>query len=111
MDAEPGFTKGALTALQAGERDGHEVVCALMLDDMSIRKHVQWDGKAGKYHVFVDYGTDVDDDSLPEALDTLVFMALSLNSNSNVSCGYFLVNSLTGEEKANMNIEHCKIEH
>ena len=58
IDAEPGFAKEALTALQAkvlaGERDGQEVVRALMLDDMSIRKHVQWDGKAGKYRGFVD---------------------------------------------------------
>ena len=58
IDAEPGFTKEALTALQvkdlAGERDGQEVVCALMLDEMSIRKHVQWDGKAEKYRGFVD---------------------------------------------------------
>ena len=70
-----------------------------MLDEMSTRKHVQWDGKAGKNRGFVDCGTDVDDDSFPEASDTLVFMAVSLNS---VPCGYFLVNGLTEEEKANM---------
>ena len=106
MDAEPGFTKEALTALQAkvlaGKREGQEVVCALMLDEMSIRKHVQWDGKAGKYRGFVDCGTKVDDDSLPEATDALVFVAVSVNSNWKVPCGYFLVNGLTGEEKANL---------
>jgi hypothetical protein len=63
MDAEPGFTKEALTALKAkvlaGKRDGQEVVCALMLDEMSIRKHVQWDGKADKYRGFVDCGTKI----------------------------------------------------
>ena len=47
----------------------------LLLDEMSIRKHVQWDGKAGKYRGFVDLGTKIDDDSLPEATEALVFMA------------------------------------
>ena len=106
MDAEPGFTKEALTALQAkvlaGKREGQEVVCALMLDEMSIRKHVQWDGMAGKYRGFVDCGTKVDDDSLPEAIDALVFVAVSVYSNWKVPCGCFLVNGLTEEEKANM---------
>ncbi len=104
MDGEPGFTKEALTALKAkvlaAKRDGQKVVCALMLDEMSIRKHVQWDGK--RYRGFVDLGTDIDDDSLPEATEALVFMAVSLNSNWKVPCGYFLVNGLTGEEKANL---------
>ena len=73
-----------------------------MLDEMSIRKHVQWDSKAEKYCGFVDLGTDIDDDLLPEAPEALVFMAVSVNSNWKVPCGYFLVNGLTGEEKANL---------
>ena len=109
MDGEPGFTKEALTALQAkvfaGKRDGQKVACSLMLDEMPIRKHVQWDGKAQKYCGFVDLGTDIDDDSLPEATEALVLMAVSVNSNWKVPCGYFLVNGLTGEEKANLTID------
>ena len=104
MDGEPGFTKEAMTGLKAkvlaGKRDGQEIICSLMLDEMSIRRHVQWDGK--KYRGFVDLGTNIDDDSLPEATEALVFMAVSVNSNWKVPCGYFLVNGLTGEEKANL---------
>ena len=41
MNGEPGFTKNALAALKAkvlaAKRDNQEVVCALMLDEMSIR--------------------------------------------------------------------------
>ena len=106
MDGEPGFTEEALTALKAkvlaAKRDGQEVVCALMFDEMSIRKHVQWDAKADKYRGFVDCGTKVDDDSLPEATEALVYLAVSVNSNWKVPCGYFLVNGLTAEEKANL---------
>ena len=88
----------------AAKRDGQEVVCSLMLDEMSIRKHVEWDGK--RYRGFVDLGTNInDDDSLPEATDALVFMAVSVNSNWKVPCGYFLVAGLTGEQKANLTKE------
>ena len=56
MDGEPGFTKDAMAALKAkvlaAKRDGQEVVCALMLDEMAIRKHVEWDGK--RFRGFVD---------------------------------------------------------
>ena len=91
MNGEPGFTKDAMTALKAkvlaAKRDNQEVVCALMLDEMSIRKHVEWDGK--QFRGYVDLGTGINDDSLPEATDALVFMAV-------VPCGCFLVNGLTG---------------
>ena len=107
MDGEPGFTKDALTALKAkvlaAKRDNQEVVCALMLDEMSIRKHVDWDGKC--FRGYVDLGTGINDDSLPEATDALVFMAVSVNSSWKVPCGYFLVNGLTGAEKANLTKE------
>ena len=107
MNGEPGFTKDAMSALKAkvlaAKRDGQEVVCGLMLDEMSIRKHVEWDGK--RFRGYVDLGTGIDDDSLPEATDALVFMAVSVNSSWKVPCGYFLVNGLTGEEKANLTKE------
>ena len=104
MNGEPGFTKNALAALKAkvlaAKRDNQEVVCALMLDEMSIRKHVEWDGK--QFRGFVDLGTGINDDSLPEATDALVFMAVAVNASWKVPCGYFLVNGLTGAEKANL---------
>ena len=73
MNGEPGFTKDAMTALKAkvlaAKRDNQEVVCALMLDEMSIRKHVEWDGK--QFRGYVDLGTGINDDLLPEATDAL----------------------------------------
>ena len=107
MDGEPGFTKDAMAALKAkvlaAKSDGQEVVCALMLDEMAIRKHVEWDGK--RFRGFVDLGTGINDDSLSPATDALVYMAVSLNSNWKVPCGYFLVNGLSGNEKAGLTKE------
>ena len=52
--------------------------------------------------LFVYLGTKIDDDSLLEATEALVFIAVSVNSNWKVPCGYFLANGLAGEEKANL---------
>ena len=47
IDGKPGFMKDALTALKAkvltAKRDNQEIICVLMLDEMSMRKHVKWD--------------------------------------------------------------------
>ena len=61
INSDPGFTKDPLTALKA--KDNQEVVCALMPDEMAIRKHIEWDGK--QFHGYVDLGTGINDDSLP----------------------------------------------
>ncbi len=66
MNGEPGFTQNAMAALKAkvlaARRDNQEVVWALMLDEMSIRKHGEWDGK--QFRGYVDLGTGINDDSL-----------------------------------------------
>lgn len=45
---------------------------------------------------------DLKTDSLPMAKEALVFLVVALNSNWKVPVGYFLTNSLTGQEKANL---------
>ena len=45
------------------KKSGHERVCALMLDEMAIKKHVQWDGT--KFNGYVDLGTECDDNTNP----------------------------------------------
>lgn len=49
IDGDPGFTKEALDAIAMkasdNQRKGIETICCLMVDEMAIRKHVEWDGK------------------------------------------------------------------
>ena len=71
-----------------------------MFDEMSIRKHIQWDGK--RFTGFINYGTGLADDSMPPATEALVLMAVSLDSSWKVPCGYFLTDGLTSKEKANL---------
>jgi hypothetical protein len=105
VNGEPGFTDEVFAALkirvQQAHESGHELVCSLMLDEMSIRKHMQWDGY--KFRGFVDIGTvDKTDDSAPPATEVLVFMIVSLNSHWKVPCAYFLIAGLSGVERANL---------
>ncbi len=103
--ADPGFTEPAFEAIKAkvdiAKASGIEVVCSLMLDEMAIRKHVAWDGN--EYRGFVDLGDGVeDDDCSPVAKDALVLMAVCINGSWKVPCGYFLIDGLSGSERANL---------
>ncbi len=63
-------------------------MCALMLDEIAIRKQVSWDGK--QLTGYVDLGNWVeDDDSAPVAKDALVLRVVSVNGSWKVPCGYF----------------------
>ena len=46
-----------------------------MIDEMAIRKHVEY--SARKFHGYVDLGCGTVDDSLPPARDALVLMAVA----------------------------------
>ena len=51
--------------------NGEVIICSLMVDEMVIRKHVEWTGS--KISGYVDMGTTVVDDTNPVATEALVF--------------------------------------
>jgi len=109
IDGQPGFTSEAFSALEARVRkvtdEGQgKVICSLMLDEMAIRKHVQWDGS--KFSGYVDIGNKLEDDSNPIATEALVFMVVAVNSNWKLPVGYFLVAGLSGTDRANL-VRQC----
>ncbi|CAL4131383.1 unnamed protein product, partial [Meganyctiphanes norvegica] len=104
IPADPGFTEPAFVELrkkvEEAEKANKKVVCALMLDEMAIRKHGSFDGE--RIRGYVDLGNDVDDDSLPHAKDALVFMVVCVNSSWKVPCAYYFIDGLGGSERANL---------
>ena len=104
IPADPGFTEPAFTLLrekvEEERKAGREVVVALMLDEMSIKIYISWDGI--KYRGFVDFGNDVVDDSSPLAKDALVFMVVNVTGGWKVPVAYFLIDGLAGVERANL---------
>ena len=112
IPADPGFTQPAFIVLREKaeemKKQGKELHCALMLDEMSLRKLIQWVHNQHRYSGFVDLGNDVaddedsDDDDSPKAKDVLVFMVVHVNGNWKVPCAYFFIDGLSGAERANL---------
>ena len=104
IDGEPGFTEEAFTALKSkveeAKTQDQVVLCSLMIDEMAIKKHIEWDGK--RFLGYVDIGANIDDDSTPVASEALVFMVVVLNGSWKVPCAYFLLKGMSGVERANL---------
>ena len=103
IPADPGFTEPSFKALalkaRAAKEKGTKIICSLMLDEMSLKKQGEWDGK--QFRGFVDLG-DGSDDKSPLATNALVFMVVAMNGAFKIPIGYFPIVSLTGAEKANL---------
>jgi len=70
------------------------------MDEMSIRQHLEYDGTS--YYGRVDFGNNLNTDGLEMAKECLVLMVVSVNENWKIPIGYFLLNGLSGSEKANL---------
>ena len=108
VNGDPGFSQHAMQSLKDKTRNGEQVLVSLMLDEMAIRKKIEWDAKGQKMVGFVDLGTGVDDDSAPVATEALVFMVVCVNGSWKLPVGHFMIKSLTGEERANL-VKECLV--
>lgn len=101
VGGEPGFTKESLAALKnKAEISNHPLLATLVIDEMSIRRRVEWDGQ--KFRGYVDMGTEIEGDHLAEAKEALVFLVTAINNNFKVPVGYFLVDGVTGQQRADL---------
>lgn len=105
VNGSPGFSDEALTALKARqEQTSYPLLCNLLMDEMSIRRQIEWTGT--KFTGYVDIGTNIEGDVLPEAKEVLQFMVVCLNGMWKVPVGYFLLAGLSATEKANL-VNRC----
>ncbi|KAG8187521.1 hypothetical protein JTE90_019951 [Oedothorax gibbosus] len=106
IDDTPGFTKEAFSALkikaEETQKKDTKIKCVLIMDEIAIKKHIEWDHTQNQFSGNIVLGTDLDDDELPPAKEVLVFMANAVNGNWKVPIGYFLINGLSVDEKANL---------
>lgn len=105
---DPGFSNEVLLSLQAkasaAKAKGQETLCALMLDEMSIMKHIEWDGK--KMTGFVDIGTNITNEDIPMATEVLVLMVVCIHEHWKAPVAYFLTHGMTGSERATL-VRQC----
>ena len=116
VDGSPGYTQESLRAitLKVDEmaKENKKLLVGLIMDEMAIKKHVQWNGQ--RQVGYVDLGiqsSNIDTDSLPEAKDALVFLLVAINSRWKIPIAYFLINGLSGKEKSNMVNKSIEIVH
>lgn len=77
VDGSPGYTQDSLRAIEIKVKECRKehkpLVCALIMDEMAIKKHIQWNGK--RQVGYIDYGVHMEDEALPEAKEAIVFFA------------------------------------
>lgn len=104
VDCTPGFCGPAFDALKIiydkYKQDNRQLICSLMLDEMSIKIQIDFDGVKSYGHI--DVGIPQDNDELSAAKEALVLMVVAHNSSWKIPIAYFFIKSLTGKEKANI---------
>jgi hypothetical protein len=105
VGAEAGFTRDAFETLAKKVEEEKEknksVIVNLTFDEVSIKKKIEWTGDKFIGHIDLGLGTEPDDSS-PQASEALVFMVTALDSSWKLAIGYFLIASLTAEEKCKL---------
>lgn len=98
INANPGFTTEAFNVLkQYVSLSNKEIILTLIIDEISIRRHIEWDGR--KFHGYVDFGVELQDDSNGNAKEAFVLMVLCINGLWKLPVGYFFSDGLSGRQK------------
>lgn len=88
MNGDAGFTTEAFRALKLKLESSEEpIFAALMMDEMAIRKHLDWDGK--NYHGYVNFGSESGEINESYAKEGLVFLLNCINGNWKIPFAYF----------------------
>ena len=96
INCEPGFLEKPFSYIGKKVTKGQND-CIILLDEMSIKKQVQWDQKTSKFIGRVDYGGIKAEEVDTETTNVLVIMACGLQKPLFVPIAYFLTNCLNGE--------------
>jgi DNA transposase THAP9 len=108
MEANPGFTDESfkMLALKVKHNQEKPLYCNLAIDEMGIRKAECYDPSTKKMFGRVSVpGTD-EDLNLELASNAFVFLLVSVEENWKLPVGYFLINSITAQQKASL-VEIC----
>lgn len=111
LNASPGYTTESFNILkkkatQYEEVTGSKLRCNLMCDEMSIRRHAQWNKSTMQFDGFADTGRSAHgQDSLPLAKDALVYLITGVDDDFKIPVAYFFINGLNGVDRATLTNE------
>ncbi|TRZ23302.1 hypothetical protein HGM15179_003808 [Zosterops borbonicus] len=98
-EAAAGFSSDIFLQLQEKVERGDQAFrhCAVLVQDVSLRKQQEWDPQTQCLTGFVDLGAgSLDADEAPLASAAIILMAVGISSPWTAPLGYFLVNSTSG---------------
>lgn len=98
-EAAAGFSSDIFLRLQEKVERGDQAFrhCAVLVQDVSLRKQQEWDPQTQCLTGFVDLGAgSLDADEAPLASAAIILMAVGISSPWTAPLGYFLVNSTSG---------------
>lgn len=102
-NGEPGFCKQSFSILTQlaidNKANGTSLVCSLIFDEMSIRKHLQWSDSQKKFLGYINYGFRPDGTEMPLANNAIVFMLNGINVKFTLPVAHYFIQSLKAEEK------------
>lgn len=102
-NGSPGCTQEALQILKRKQKTYHGTLYAcLTMDEMALRKQIEWDPKQKKFIGYIDYGLEfgLESEKLPVAKEVLVYLLTCVNQRWKIPVAYYFVNGLTSEERA-----------
>lgn len=110
VDGEPGFNREAFEFLKERvSKTDHLLFGALIMDEMAIRQQIEFDSQ--KFCGNCDMGNNIANEEHNIAKEALVFLVVGVNELWKVPVGYFLINSITGEQKANLVFQCLSLLH
>ena len=104
ISSQPGISTQVLDMLRDKQQQDpyNYSYCSLMIDGMSIRKHIDWDPKRKEMVGFVDLGTGSLENDVAEAREAIVILAVGLKGYWKVPIGYFLINAISAEVQSQL---------
>lgn len=81
---------------------GKEIFCALIFDEMSIRKHLQWSDSRKEFLGSINYGFRMNKEEIPLAKNAIVFLLNGVNIKFTMPIAFYFIETLTGAEKMNL---------
>ncbi|KAB0805125.1 hypothetical protein PPYR_02095 [Photinus pyralis] len=88
---------------------GREVLCNLVMDEMSKKNQVEFTGKTMTGYVHL--GFQIHSDETEEAREVLVFTLVGINGHWKIPVVYLILNGLNSKEKAGVVQEVIKFVH
>lgn len=84
-----------------GDEGQKKLICCMLCDEMSIRRHIQFNSATKRFDGFIDTGRPTDGENiLPVAKDSLVFMISGVTEDFKIPIGYFFASGLNADERA-----------